>query len=157
MTAEHVYQIYIRAEIEDVWHALTDPDSTRQYFHATHWTTPPVAGEAFQTHLPDGTVAVDGMVEEVDPPHRLVHTWRAVYDEELGAEPASRVSWILTRAGEGLTHLRLVHDRLESSPLTEENVRDGWVWILDSLKSLLETGSPLPRATLMSEDEPAST
>lgn len=151
MTVEHVYQIYIRAEIEDVWHALTDPESTRQYFHATHWNEPPVAGGAFHTLLPDGRIAVEGIVEVVDPPNRLVHTWHPVYDADLAAEPPSRVSWILARAGEGLTHLRLLHDRLEDSPLTAENVRDGWVFILDSLKSLLETSTPLPPPTLLSE------
>jgi uncharacterized protein YndB with AHSA1/START domain len=146
MTQQHVYEIEIRAEVEDVWHALTDPDSTRQYFHATHWTSPPVAGEPFRTLLPDGRVAVDGVVEEVDPPHRLVHTWHPVYDDELATEPPSRVSWILTARGDGSTHLRLVHDRLDASPLTAENVREGWVRILDSLRSLLETGAPLPTA-----------
>ncbi|MFC7489229.1 MULTISPECIES: SRPBCC family protein [unclassified Knoellia] len=148
MTTQHVYQLYIRAEIEEVWHALTDPESTRLYFHATHWASPPVVGEAFRTHLPDGRVAVEGVVQEVEPPHRLVHTWHPVYDDDLAAEPASRVAWVLTRAGEGMTHLRLTHSALEDSPRTSENVRDGWVWVLDSLKSLLETGSPLPPATL---------
>lgn len=149
MTTEHIYQIYIRAEIDEVWQALTDPESTRQYFHATHWTSPPVEGEPFHTLLPDGRVAVDGIVEEVTPPERLVHTWHPVYDDDLAAEPASRVAWVLTRAGEGLTHLRLTHSALEDSPRTSDNVRDGWVFILDSLKSLLETGSPLPAASLM--------
>lgn len=149
MSADHVYQIYIRAQIEEVWRALTDPEATRQYFHATHWETPPVAGQTFRTHLPDGSVAVDGVVEEVDPPHRLVHTWHPVYDDALAAEPASRVTWQLTRAGEGLTHLRLTHSALDQSPLTSDNVRDGWIFILDSLKSLMETGSPLPAPTLM--------
>lgn len=144
MSTQHVYQTYVRAEVEEVWRALTDPEATRQYFHATHWTSPPVAGEAFSTLLPDGSVAVDGVVEEVTPPHRLVHTWHPVYSDDLAAEPASRVTWELTAAGEGLTHLRLTHSHLEQSPLTSDNVRDGWVWILDSLKTLLETGSPLP-------------
>lgn len=151
MTAQHVYQIYIRAEVEEVWRALTDPEATRQYFHATHWESPPVAGEPFHTSLPDGRTAIDGVVEVVDPPHRLVHTWHPVYSDDLAAEPSSRVAWELTRAGDRLTHLRLVHSALEQSPLTSENVRDGWVWILDSLKTLLETGSPLPRADLMPE------
>ena len=54
-----------------------------------------------QTHLPDGRVAVDGVVEEVEPPHRLVHTWHPVYDDDLAAEPPSRVAWELTPAGDG--------------------------------------------------------
>ena len=49
-------------------------------------------------------------------------------------------------AGEGLTRLRLVHADLAQSPKTWANVEHGWVWILDSLKSLLETGEALPRA-----------
>lgn len=93
MTAQHVYQIHIRAEVEEVWRALTDPEATRQYFHATHWESPPVAGEPFHTSLPDGRVAIDGIVEEVTPPHRLVHTWHPVYDDDLAAEPPSRVTW----------------------------------------------------------------
>jgi hypothetical protein len=48
---------------------------------------------------------------------------------------------------------RLVHGNLENSPLTWENVKDGWVWILNSMKTLLETGQPLPRVR---EDEPVS-
>jgi hypothetical protein len=29
--------------------------------------------------------------------------------------------------------------------LVKALVKDGWVWILDSMKTLLETGNPLPR------------
>ena len=29
MTQHHVYEIDIRAEVEDVWRALTDPEATR--------------------------------------------------------------------------------------------------------------------------------
>ena len=35
-------------------------------------------------------------------------------------------------AGQGLTRVRLVHSGLEQSPLTWENVKDGWVWVLDA-------------------------
>ena len=55
------------------------------------------------------------------------------------------MEWTVERAGEGLTRVRLVHGNLEQSPLTWQNVKDGWVWILNSMKTLLETGHPLPR------------
>jgi hypothetical protein len=55
------------------------------------------------------------------------------------------VEWTVQNVGERLTLVRLVHDNLEQSPLTWENVKDGWVWILNSMKTLLETGQPLPR------------
>ena len=59
-------------------------------------------------------------------------------------EAPSRVDWTVENAGDGLTRVRLVHSELDQSPLTWENVRDGWVWILDSMKTLLETGESLP-------------
>ena len=55
------------------------------------------------------------------------------------------MEWTVENVGEGLTRVRLVHGNLDQSPLTWENVKDGWVWILDGMKTLLETGHPLPR------------
>ena len=91
MTAEHVYQLYIRAEIDDVWRALTDPESTRQFFHATHWESPPVVGETFQTHLPDGQVAIDGLVEEVKPP--IAWCTRGTRSMTTPCRPNRRAGW----------------------------------------------------------------
>jgi len=142
--ARHQYEIYIRATPEQVWEALLDPAFTRQYFHGTAFDRPPVQGEPFQTLLPDGSPAVDGTIEVLDPPRRLVHTWHTLYDAELAAEPVSRVEWHVEPAGEGLTRLRLLHGDLAQSPKTWANVEHGWVWILDGLKTLLETGEPLP-------------
>lgn len=144
MTTAHVYQIYIRAGLQEVWEAIVDPAFTRQYFFGSAFKTPPVAGEPFDSVLPDGTVAVDGVVEECDPPRRLVHTWHVRYDERMASEPASRVTWELEEAGEGLVRLRVVHGDLAFSPLTWANVGGGWPYVLDGLKSLVETGRPLP-------------
>jgi uncharacterized protein YndB with AHSA1/START domain len=145
-----VYQIYVRAPLETVFAALTDPELTRRYFHHTAYAQPPVQGEPYLTTLPDGRPAVDGVIEVLDPPHRLVQTWHVRYDPALEAEPAGRVEWLLSEAGAGLTRVRLTHGDLAFSPLTWAHVKDGWVWVLDSLKTLLETGTPLPPA-----DEPA--
>jgi len=151
---EHVYQIYIRADIDRVFNALTDPQFTRKYFHGTAYTRPPQEGEVFLTETADGRPAVDGVVEVLDPPHRLVHTWHTRYDPQMEAEPASRVEWRLSVAGDGLTLLRLRHSDLEHSPRTAAGTKDGWVWILDSLKSLLETGQALPPITVERAEEP---
>ena len=37
-----------------------------------------------------------------------------------------------------------MHGGLAYSPLTWAHVKDGWVWVIDALKTLLETGRPLP-------------
>jgi uncharacterized protein YndB with AHSA1/START domain len=142
--ARHQYEIYIRATPEQVWEAILNPAFTRQYFHGTAFDRPPVQGQPFRTSMPDGTPAVAGVIEVLEAPRRLVHTWRTLYDAELAAEPVGRVEWEVESAGEGLTRLRLVHGDLAQSPKTWANVEHGWVWILDGLKTLLETGVPLP-------------
>ena len=149
----HQYRIYVKAPIERVWSAVVDPEFTRQYFHGTAFDTPPLAGEPYRTSTPDGTAAVDGTIEVCEAPHRLVMTWHVLYDAAMAAEPPSRVEWNLTAAGEGLTQVDLIHGDLARSPLTWEQVRMGWVWILDGLKTLVETGEPLPPPA--DSDEPA--
>jgi len=148
----HVYQIYIAANPAQVWTAITDSDWRRRYLHSTAFVEPPVAGQPYLTVLPDGRPAVDGMIEEMSPPAagqpgRFVHTWHVLYNSELEAERPGRVEWIVTEAGDGLTLVRLVHSGLEDSPLTWEKVKDGWVWVLDGMKTLIETGRSLPEAS----------
>ncbi len=157
MTTSHVFQIYIRAEIETVWNAIVDPAFTRQYFFGSSFEAPPVAGREYRSVLPDGTTGVDGVIEGLDPPHRLVQTWRVHYDEALANEPASRVTWTLTKAGDGLTLLRVVHGDLAFSPLTAVNVGSGWPYVLDGLKSLVETGTPLPSRYVRGPEPDAET
>lgn len=43
-----------------------------------------------------------------------------------------------------MTLLRVVHGDLAFSPLTAASVGSGWPYVLDGLKSLVETGTPLP-------------
>ena len=80
----------------------------------------------------------------MDPPRRLVQTWRVLYDAAMSEEPPSRVTWEIDPVGDGLTRVRLVHGDLAQSPKTWASVKDGWVWVLDSMKSLIETGEALP-------------
>ena len=99
----HVFQTYIRATPEAIWRAITDPAFTARYFHRTAIESSFERGAAVRYVLPDGAEAVIGLIEEVDPPHRLVMTWRVLYDPALAAEPPSRVEWLLTPGDEGVT------------------------------------------------------
>ncbi len=74
-------------------------------------------------------------------------TWHTLYDAAMAEEPPSRVEWIIEPMGEGLTRLRLEHGDLARSPLTWANVKDGWEYVLDGLKTVLETGESLPPMT----------
>ena len=143
----HRYRIFIKATAEQVWQGITDPAFTSRYFHQTAFTSSLAPGEPARYVMADGTDAVEGVVEVAEAPHRLVMTWRVLYDAAMAEEPPSRVEWTLTPAGDGLTRLDVLHADLARSPLTWASVKTGWVWILDSLKSLLETGEPLPDET----------
>jgi uncharacterized protein YndB with AHSA1/START domain len=144
---KHVYQIFVKATPEQVWEAITEPTWTRRYFHGTAFDSPPIAGEPFRTSLADGRPAVDGTIEEMDPPKRLVMTWHTLYDTAMSEEPPSRVEWMIDVVGDGLTRVRLEHGDLALSPLTWANVKDGWVYVLDGLKTVIETGESLPPIT----------
>jgi uncharacterized protein YndB with AHSA1/START domain len=139
-----VYAVFIKATPEQVWQGITDPDFTEKYFYGgrAHYDLKP--GGSYRGMSGDESQElVDGEVLESDPPRRLVHTWRALYDPETAAEPHSRVSWEIEPQDGGFTKLTVVHDRLEEAPKTALSVAGGWSYVLSGLKTLLETGKPL--------------
>ena len=139
--ATQVYQLFIRATAERIWEALTEPEFTRGYFHGSRIEITP---ERRRSLAPDGSVRGDTPTYEFDPPRRLVHGWRPLYDPELADEPESRVTWEIEPQEGGYCLLTVVHDRLEDSPKTAEGVFGaGWMLVLSGLKTLLETGRPL--------------
>jgi len=140
----HVFQVYIRATAEQVWDAITKPEFTSRYFFGSRVQTTGEAGTPIKHAAPDSEkLWGDDMVLESERPRRLVHTWRALYDEELAAEPKSRVTWEIEPQPGGVTKLTVIHDQLEESPKTAANVSGGWMFVLSGLKTLLETGEPL--------------
>jgi uncharacterized protein YndB with AHSA1/START domain len=142
--AVQVYSVFIRATAEQVWDAITKPEFTAKYFYGSVIESTYDVGSPYIGWSTDHSQQyVDGEVLESSPPARLVTSWRAVYDADLAAEPHSRVTWEIEAAGEGVTKLTVVHDRLEASPKTAENVAGGWSFVLSGLKTLLETGEPL--------------
>ena len=147
MTPAHVYEIFIRASRERVWNALIEPEYTTQYFHGTRFESSFESGAPYVSRIVEqDRLAVDGTIEVFEPPSRLVYTWHALYDAEMADEPPSRVEWTLTPATEdgAVTRVTMRHGDLGMSPKTWESVRIGWVAIIDSMKTLLETGEPLP-------------
>jgi uncharacterized protein YndB with AHSA1/START domain len=142
--ATQVYAIFIRATPEQVWEGITNPDFTAKYFYGSRVVSTFEPGAEYLGWAGDMSMKlVDGEVVESDRPRRLRHTWRALYDEELANEPFSQVTWEIEPQDGGYTKLTVVHDRLEASPKTAENVAGGWMYILSGLKTLLETGKPL--------------
>ena len=140
-----VYQLFVKATPEQIWAAITKPELIEKYFHGSRVDAEITAGGRWVARSPDLTqLWVDSEIIEFDPPKRLVHGWRSLYDAECAAEDESRVTWEIDPQENGTCLLTVVHDRLEGAPKTAASVSGpGWMQVLSGLKTLLETGSPM--------------
>lgn len=142
MSNKQVYELFIRTTPEKLWRALTDGAVTAQYFFGTSVASKLEKGAPITWTFPDGSVAVDGVVSGVESPRRLAHTWVTRYDPALSDE-CSDVVWSIEPRGE-VVKLVVEHE-LSSAPKTAASVgKDGWSLVLSGLKTVLETGAPLP-------------
>ncbi|HET7856527.1 MAG TPA: SRPBCC family protein [Gaiellaceae bacterium] len=153
-----VYQVFIKATPEAIWDAITSPEWTQRYGYRAPAEYDLRPGGKYRGLATEemkaggaGDVLVDGEVIEADPPHKLVQTWRALWDPELEAEGFTRVTWETREETGGITRLTVTHE-LEGFPRHAEAVAGdapleqgggGWSWILSDLKTLLESGKPL--------------
>jgi uncharacterized protein YndB with AHSA1/START domain/DNA-binding transcriptional ArsR family regulator len=129
-----VYTTYIESTPEKVWHALTDPDLTAEYWgHAnvSDWQI----GSRWEHVRTDGSGIADvtGEVLESDPPRRLVTTW----------EP-SRVTFEIEQFHD-IVKLTVTHEDLVDETDRAEAAL-GWPAVLANLKTLLETGRKMSQA-----------
>lgn len=126
----------IRATPERVWQAMTDPTLTRQYFYGTDILSDWQAGSRW-TSESGGHVSLEGRILEVDPPRRLVQTFRVTDDDPAASEDPSTVTWDLAPLPDGAgTRLHLVH--ADQGEATLAYTEGGWEHILAGLKELLE-------------------
>jgi DNA-binding transcriptional ArsR family regulator/uncharacterized protein YndB with AHSA1/START domain len=151
-----VYTTYIRTTPQKLWQALTEPAFTRRYW-ATEFSTDWSVGSPM-TWDNHGVLISDPeqVVLAAEPYTRLSYTWHAVtpelakrfdWDEELrdrlAAEARSKVTFTIEETGQ-VVKLTVVHDGFEPGSGLAEMVSYGWPNVVASLKTLLETGEPLP-------------
>ena len=142
---EKVFEIYIRTTPARLWEAITNPEWRRKYSFGvrTESTWEPesrwesIAGE--ETVGPGMRIS-EGENLEVDPPHRLVQSFRALWSDDAKAEGTSRVTWEIEPVGDSC-RLTVTHDQLPEG--AREELYGGWPMILSGLKTLLETGEVL--------------
>jgi uncharacterized protein YndB with AHSA1/START domain len=149
-----VYVLYINAGQETVWDAITNPIIVARFFHGAQVESSYEVGTPIRSLSPDRSeVWGENIVLESDPPRKLVHSWRSLYESEMADEPQSRVTWEIEEQPGGYSKLTLIHDRLEASPKTAASVR-GWSYILSNLKTVIETGNTLPPAVMSGSPPP---
>ena len=138
-----VYTIYIASTPEKVWQALTTAEFSRKYFSGFAIEADLKVGGAFVARAPDGSVHISGEVIECDPPRRLTITWNVNWPDLVEKLGVTLVTYEIEPSGESVK-LTLIqaHDRPISDDILSGG-RAGWPAILSSLKSVLETGTPL--------------
>jgi DNA-binding transcriptional ArsR family regulator/uncharacterized protein YndB with AHSA1/START domain len=160
-TPSFVYTTYIKTTPERLWQALTEPAFTERYwgmvFHSD-WRT----GSRYVLNQFGLTIADDAQVVlEAEPYRRLSYTWHTITPEwadalgldaetheRLAAEPRSKVTFDIESLDDEQVKLTVVHDGLAPHGLVGTLIGNGWPRVLSNLKTLLETGEPLPDSTV---------
>jgi uncharacterized protein YndB with AHSA1/START domain len=141
-----VYVIWIRTTPEKLWQALTDPEFTRRFWCECTQDCDWKQGSPWKLMIPDGRVGDSGEVLEIDPPRRLVLSWRNEFVAGMSEEGYSRMTYTIGQNGPSVK-LTLTHEMDVPGSKLIEAVSGGWPMILSSLKSMLETGEPLAEST----------
>ena len=142
---EKVYEIYIKTTPERLWQAITDPELRRKYTFGVGVYSDWKPGSSYQGRATGVTVTpnmpiVEGENLEVEPPRRLVQSFRALWSEDVKREGTSRVTWEIEPIGDSC-RLTVVHNQLREGGNAE--LYGGWPMVLSGLKTLLETGELL--------------
>jgi uncharacterized protein YndB with AHSA1/START domain len=138
---EKVFEIYIKTTPERLWEAITDSEIRRKYNFGVGVQSDFSEGSGYQAVHPGAGIAIaEGENLEVDAPRRLVQSFTALWDDDVKAEGASRVTWEIEQV-EDSCRLTVTHDQLREG--ANDQIYGGWPMILSGLKTYLETGEEL--------------
>jgi uncharacterized protein YndB with AHSA1/START domain len=146
-----VYVTYISTTPEKVWEALTTGEITKQFFFGRRIELELQPGGVFRFWQPDGTLDVEGQVVECDPPRKLSVTWRVMWIEEMRKLPECLVTYQIDDLGKVVRLTMTEAHQIELDEKMLEGGRRGWPVILNNLKTLLETGNPMPEFDFMTD------
>jgi len=140
-TMEKVFEIYIKTTPERLWEAITNPEMRRKYNFSAGVESDWTPGSRYRGVSPFAAAPIwEGENVEVDPPRRLVQTFRALWSDDVKREGTSTVTWDIEPIGDSC-RLVVTHSDLREDANPE--LHGGWMMILSGLKTLLETGQLL--------------
>lgn len=135
------HEVYIQKKynhpIQKVWDAITQKEQVEKWFMSVAAFDLKEGGEYHLTGKAsdgwDGNLI--GKVLEIDPPNKLVHTFKSNQ-----IEFDTTVTWILKEQNDGSTLLTLTHkgvDKLSNKEKIGKSVDSGWMSHLAQLSDLL--------------------
>lgn len=146
-TVDHVYSVYIKASPDRIWRAITDGDETVRYYYGTRVASTWEVGAPISYTYPDGTVAADGTVLEIEPGRQVVMSFHARWDPDIEAEGPVRMTWAVEPGErEGAPSRLVVTSVFVPGSKTESEFSGGIVYIVSGLKTAIETGDSIAAA-----------
>ncbi|MEV0411537.1 SRPBCC family protein [Streptomyces sp. NPDC050448] len=155
--SEITYTLYVQADPARVWQALTEPAFTRRYWGLSFETDWAVGSTMDWVERGARTSDPEQVVLDCVPHRRLSYTWHtftpqwaasAGVSEELLAELAqerrTKVTYEIEPVGDTLARLTILHEGFEPGGTLIGLCARSWPMLASSLKTLLETGAPLP-------------
>ncbi|MHB1083689.1 MAG: SRPBCC family protein [Thiobacillus sp.] len=150
MNEQRIFEvIYIRTTLDALWDALTNQNVTQRYWFDTRIVSDWKIGSKVQ-YLRNGELTDEHVMLANEEHHLISHTFKPLFGE-FQSESASRVTFSMEENG-GVVRLTVVHEDFPPESKVFRACSDGWPMILSSLKTLLETGTPLPPYTFSPQD-----
>ena len=138
-TSTAVYKVVIEAAIEDVWAELVDRKAPKPYLFNSILETPALeVGAPYRmVSKKRRNVAVIGDTLEIDPPHRLVQSFRFTQFDD----PPCKVTYLLKPVPGGV-EFSLITEDVPAGTKTEKSMADGGKFIVNNFKSWMESRKP---------------
>lgn len=133
--------IDLKAPVEKVWDALTNPATVKKYLHGTDTVTDWKVGGPITWHgVWNGKPYEDkGTILAYELNKRLSTThWSPLSGTEDKPENYHTVSYELTPLPNGSTRLVLTQSNNPTQEAADSMVKNGWAPILQTMKALLE-------------------
>ena len=132
-----LYQTVIHATAEKVWQALTNAEFTKQYWFGRSVASDWKVGSEVTITTPEGKIEVKGKILAAEPNQKLSYTWGSGTSTN-----DTTVTFEIVPMGP-LTKLVVSHDIDLDGDAAQQTI-NGWTFIASGLKTLLETGRPMP-------------
>ncbi len=143
---KQIFRVFIKAPVETVWSELVKTTKPRPFFWNATWDTPEMAtGNPFRMVSGGGKmVAAIGKIQEFEPPHKLVHSFRLTATEDV----PSTVTYTLKEV-EGGTEFSVINENVPAGSKAEKSKSQGAQFIVKNFKAYVETGKVTFGAQLM--------
>jgi DNA-binding transcriptional ArsR family regulator/uncharacterized protein YndB with AHSA1/START domain len=124
-------------------HDLEAPPMTERYYYGTRVESDWSKGGRVVYAYPDGSVAADGEVLDIDPGRSVTMTFHPRWSPEIEAEGPVRMTWAIEPAGPEVCRLTVTTSGMVEGGAIQKEFGGGVVYIVSGLKTWLETGETL--------------